>query len=118
MLANLLSNACKFSKPGAEVVAAIAIQDDLIKVSVTDSGIGIPAADLSQMFERFQQASNADRANRGGSGLGLSIVKAIIEKHDGAVSLTSTEGVGTTVTFSLPLAVDTAWPQRLQVAAG
>ena len=118
VLANLLSNACKFSKPGAEVVVAIAIQDDLIKVSVTDSGIGIPAADLSQMFERFQQASNADRANRGGSGLGLSIVKAIIEKHDGAVSLTSTEGVGTTVTFSLPLAVDTAWPQRLQVAAG
>ncbi|SEO31538.1 PAS/PAC sensor signal transduction histidine kinase [Pseudorhodobacter antarcticus] len=118
VLANLLSNACKFSKLGGEVVVAVAVLPDSIKVSISDSGIGIPAADLSQMFERFQQASNADRPNRGGSGLGLSIVKAIIEKHDGSVSLTSTEGICTTVTFSLPRAVDSTWPQSLQIVAG
>ncbi len=118
VLANLLSNACKFSKPNSEIVLALVPDGHNFKVSVTDSGIGIPDADISRMFERFQQASNADRNKRGGSGLGLSIVKVIVEKHGGTVSLTSKEGVGTTVTFTLPSAVDLNWPQSLHVVAG
>ena len=118
VLANLLSNACKFSRPNSEIVLALVPDAHNFKVSVTDSGIGIPEADIARMFERFQQASNSDRNKRGGSGLGLSIVKVIVEKHGGTVSLTSKEGVGTTVTFTLPSAVDLAWPQGLHVVAG
>lgn len=117
VMTNLLSNACKFSRAGSEVVASIAVEDHHFRVSVRDSGIGIPAKDLPRMFDRFQQASNSDQRNRNSSGLGLSIVKAIVEKHGGTASLSSVERVGTTVTFTLPRAVDIARPQKLHIVA-
>ncbi|MCR8726086.1 PAS domain-containing sensor histidine kinase [Frigidibacter sp. ROC022] len=118
VITNLLSNACKFSDKGSEVVGAIAVEDEVVKVSIIDNGIGIPEEDLPRMFDRFQQASNADRHHRDSSGLGLSIVKAIVEKHGGTTELSSTLGVGTTVSFSLPRAVNASWPKKLHVVAG
>ena len=118
VLTNLLSNACKFSKHGSEVTARICADVDHYKISVVDNGIGIPATDIAQMFERFQQASNADRRKRGGSGLGLSIVKAIVEKHGGTISLSSVEGIGTTVTFTMARAVDTSLAGSLSTRTG
>jgi signal transduction histidine kinase len=72
-------------------------------VTVADSGIGIPAADLDQLFGRFFRASNATAAAIPGTGLGLAIVRQIVEGHEGQLTLESTEGEGTTVRIRLPL---------------
>jgi signal transduction histidine kinase len=69
---------------------------------VSDDGIGIPAAELGQLFGRFVRASNARTAGVPGTGLGLSVVKAITELHGGRVTVSSAEGLGTTFTVYLP----------------
>ena len=79
------------------------------RIEVADSGIGIPPDELGRLFERFYRASNAERAGRPGSGLGLSVVKEIVELHGGRVEVASTPGRGTTVTAWLP-----RWPPRAQ----
>jgi signal transduction histidine kinase len=72
-------------------------------MEVADTGIGIPAADLPYVFERFFRSDRARRAYAGGSGLGLSIVRWIVEAHKGSVSIESATAKGTTVTVTLPL---------------
>jgi len=69
---------------------------------VTDTGIGIPAVDQDQLFSRFFRASNARESNLPGTGLGLALVRELLERQNGAVGLSSREGVGTTVTLRLP----------------
>ena len=97
VMTNLMSNACKFSRPGGEVTVALRTEASFNVIEISDRGVGIPASALDTIFDRFKQASSASRRAQGGTGLGLSIVKAIIEKHGGTVELDSTEGVGTTV---------------------
>lgn len=101
VLTNLMSNACKFSQPGGTVNVSIETTDNVHAISVTDSGAGIPAEALETIFERFSKAGRANSNKSGSTGLGLSIVKAIVESHGGDVVVTSTEGVGTRVTFRL-----------------
>lgn len=72
-------------------------------LTVTDTGVGIPAADLERIFERFYRTAAADRQMIPGAGLGLAIAKAIVEAHDGTITVESTEGQGSTFTVSLPL---------------
>ncbi|MGC9154957.1 MAG: sensor histidine kinase [Ferrimicrobium sp.] len=101
-LSNLIDNAIKYSEPGTEVRVTIAISADSVEAIIADRGIGIPARDLSRIFERFYRV-DADRSRAtGGTGLGLSIVRHVIENHQGKIDVTSTEGVGTTFTISLP----------------
>jgi len=101
-LSNLVDNAIKYSEPGTEVRVTIAISAESIEAIIADRGIGIPARDLSRIFERFYRV-DADRSRAtGGTGLGLSIVRHVIENHQGKIDVTSTEGVGTTFTISLP----------------
>jgi signal transduction histidine kinase len=103
-LLNLGSNALKFTPAGGRVeITAVGDGDDVV-ITVADTGIGIPAADLDQLFGRFFRASNATAAAIPGTGLGLAIVRQIIEGHDGELTLESTEGEGTTVRVRLPLA--------------
>ena len=99
---NLVSNAIKFTPAGGAVVVRTRTEDDGVVFEVTDSGIGIPDDERRHLFERFFRTSNARRAAIQGTGLGLVIVQAISEAHDGAVSLESTEGVGTTFRVDLP----------------
>ena len=73
-------------------------------MDVTDSGIGIPPAELGQVFDRFARASNARAASLPGTGLGLSVVKAVADLHGGRVEVDSTEGLGTTFSVYLPMA--------------
>lgn len=102
VLVNLLSNAIKFS-PKNGVVKLVATQtDDAVTLSVSDSGRGIPEDQLSAIFERFKQVQASDSANRKGSGLGLSICKAIVEQHGGTIGVESQSGKGSRFWIKLP----------------
>jgi signal transduction histidine kinase len=100
-LDNLISNALKFTPSGGNVAVSIDVHDDVVLLSVTDSGCGIPEGERDQLFERFFRSSST--AHLPGTGLGLAIVKAIVEIHGGSISCDSAESGGTTFTFSLPL---------------
>ncbi|MDX6415237.1 MAG: hypothetical protein QOH23_2647 [Gaiellaceae bacterium] len=99
-LDNLISNALKFTPAGGRVGVSIDVRDDLVLLSVTDSGCGIPESEQEQLFERFFRSSTT--AHLPGTGLGLVIVKAIVETHGGSITYESAESEGTTFTLSLP----------------
>jgi len=98
---NLLSNAVKYSPAGGAVEFRVRRNDDAFIFSVEDHGIGIPESDLPRLFESFHRAANVGTIS--GTGLGLAIVKRSIELHSGSISISSTEGSGTTFTVSLPM---------------
>jgi two-component system phosphate regulon sensor histidine kinase PhoR len=100
---NLLDNAAKYSNPPAHITIKLFQETDEARITITDKGIGIPPADLEHIFERFYTVDKARSRRLGGAGLGLSIVRTIIERHHGTISVTSTVGVGTTFTIRLPL---------------
>lgn len=103
VLANLLSNAAKFSPPGAEVLASAKARAASVRVLVTDHGSGIPPEFHDKIFGKFLQADASDSREKGGTGLGLSIAKAIVEKHGGEIGFHTVQGEGTTFYFDLPL---------------
>ena len=109
---NIVSNAIKFSRPGCVVTLRCTLDQGTGRVLVTcqDRGIGIPAVDQGQLFTRFYRASNATDQAIPGTGLGLTIVKQIVEDHGGELRLTSVEGEGTTVVMDLPLSVGAQTP--------
>ncbi|MEA2901098.1 MAG: hypothetical protein QOH36_985 [Actinomycetota bacterium] len=103
VLINLLSNAVKFTPDGGRISLTVSRQADHVELVVADTGFGIPADELPRVFERFFRSSNAQQMAVSGTGLGLVIVKGIVELHGGTVSLQSTAGVGTEVTVRLPV---------------
>lgn len=106
-LMNLMENAGKYSKPPAHITVSLEKKDATIEIDVADHGIGIPAADLENIFQRFYTVDKAHSRKMGGSGLGLSIVETIIEKHGGKISAKSELHVGTTFHISLPIQMET-----------
>ena len=105
VLVNLLANAIKFSPAGQSVIVESELLEDVAEIRVVDHGRGIPEAKLEQIFDRFTQVSNADaQVKGGGTGLGLTICKAIIEAHQGSIGVRSQEGKGSTFWFRIPLA--------------
>jgi signal transduction histidine kinase len=102
-LMNVVANAIKFSLPGGTVDLAARRAGGRLEVEVTDRGIGIAREDQERMFERFFRAASAQERAIPGSGLGLGIVKEIIERHGGEIALTSALGEGTRVTIHLPV---------------
>lgn len=102
VLINLLSNSIKFSPTESTISIDAKVQDEFVKVSVTDEGRGIPEEKLSTVFERFKQVEKSDHKEKKGAGLGLTICKAIIENHGGIISVESRVGKGTTFWFTLP----------------
>lgn len=100
---NLLSNALKYSPESSTVVVRVTTEGDLVRTSVTDRGIGIPADELSHLFERFHRARNVSSRYYGGLGLGLYISKAIVESHGGRIAVETREGEGSTFIVELPL---------------
>ena len=102
-LVNLLDNAIKFNRPAGEVRIEITRRPDRqVRISVADTGIGIPSQDLSRIFERFYRVDKARSRAVGGTGLGLSIVKHILERMKGTVSVTSDLGKGSVFSITLP----------------
>ena len=103
VVVNLLDNAIKYTPEGGTVEIRAGTSQENGTLLVRDTGIGIPAGALPFVFERFFRADKARSRGSGGAGLGLSIVKAICAAHGGTVTLSSTEGTGTTVLVELPL---------------
>jgi signal transduction histidine kinase len=99
----LISNSVKFTGSGGRVTVTATYRDNEWQIDVADSGMGIPADELGQIFDPFFRASNARTAGVPGSGLGLAIVKAVTELHGGRVAVASTPGSGTTVSVYLPV---------------
>ena len=109
-LSNLVSNAVTYSPDNSRVVVAARTagdEDNVVELSVTDQGIGIPSNELDRIFERFYRVDPARHRSTGGTGLGLSIVKHVAASHGGDVTVWSVEGQGSTFTLSLPRRVPT-----------
>lgn len=102
---NLLNNAIKFTPPDGVLDVRITSNADTVAVEVSDTGVGIPVAEQGQLFTRFFRASTATSRAIPGIGLGLSIVKAIVDAHRGTISVASAEGNGTTFRICLPRSV-------------
>ena len=101
VLINLIVNAIKYGKEGGEVLVRTFDMDENILVEVADNGVGIPQKHLSKIFERFYRVDKSRDREHGGSGLGLSIVKHIIEAHNQSINVRSTIGTGSTFSFTL-----------------
>jgi signal transduction histidine kinase len=99
---NLLDNALQHTPAGGQVTLSAAAATGGVVVRVRDSGRGIPADDLARIFERFYQVDKSRRRAQGGAGLGLAIVRELVQAHGGAVSAESAEGLGTTFLVTLP----------------
>lgn len=106
VIVNLLSNAVKYTPSGGQVDVSVQVDqiENTVQVTVTDTGVGIPAEDIEHVFEKFFRVE-ANKKQAKGTGLGLNLVKQIVEKvHDGSVFVTSVQGQGSTFGFALPLA--------------
>jgi signal transduction histidine kinase len=104
ILRNLLSNAMKFTPDGRSITVRARKEGDLAVLSVCDEGIGIPARALPHLFERFYQVDGSSTKAFAGAGIGLNIVRHLTELMNCRVTVTSTEGTGTTVDLLIPLA--------------
>jgi two-component system sensor histidine kinase BaeS len=102
VLGNLIGNAIKFTPAGGSVEIALEPTANGAELKVADTGVGIDARELPYVFDRFYRGTQAIEPRATGSGLGLSIVRSIVEMHNGRVAITSTPGTGTQVSVSLP----------------
>jgi signal transduction histidine kinase len=101
-LFNLISNGIKFTPPGGAITIAAERREDTLLLSVADTGIGIAPAEQDRVFEKFERG-----VRRPGAGLGLSLVKSLIELHGGSVTIESASGCGTRITCRLPVSRQT-----------
>ena len=102
LFSNLIENALKYTEEGNSVTVNLKAKDNKIEVAIIDTGIGIPKDGIPHLFDRFYRVDRSRARVRGGSGLGLSIVKAIAELHGGTLNVVSAEGKGSTFTVSIP----------------
>lgn len=101
-LLNLVDNSVKYTEPHGSIRVHVGRDDVGVRVTVSDTGVGIPADSLERVFERFYRVDKARSRKEGGTGLGLSIVRHTVESHKGRLDIASTPGKGTSIWFSLP----------------
>jgi signal transduction histidine kinase/putative methionine-R-sulfoxide reductase with GAF domain len=104
VLDNLLNNAIKFSPHGGKIMVRLGTEPEMVRVEVSDTGIGIPADKIDRIFDRFFQVDGSSTRRFGGAGLGLSICKQIIDAHGGELTVESEVGKGSTFAFTVPRA--------------
>jgi len=102
MLDNLMSNALKFTSANGRVTVRLFSDHDTVTLQVSDTGVGIPNDRLERIFDRFYQVDGSTTRHYGGVGLGLALVKGIVEAHGGQITVASQVGQGTTFTVLLP----------------
>jgi signal transduction histidine kinase len=103
ILNNLLSNAIKYSPQGSPIRLILRSESNQLKVSVEDHGIGIPADKIQRIFAKFERVDNSDTRKTGGTGIGLFLVKHLVEQHGGKVWAESKLGEGSTFHIVIPL---------------
>jgi len=113
IILNLLSNAFKFTFSGAIALTLRQVQHQ-VEITVTDTGIGIPQAELPHLFERFHRVEGARGRTQEGSGIGLALVQELVRLHGGQVQVDSLEGLGTTFTITVPMGIAHLPPERIQ----
>tara|TARA_R110002051_G_scaffold30487_1_gene70499 strand:- start:2119 stop:2448 length:330 start_codon:yes stop_codon:yes gene_type:complete len=101
VIANLLSNALKFSHQGGHIEVRLEIEGANVRVSVKDWGVGISDESQPKIFDKFEQSDMTDTRSFGGSGLGLTIAKELVEQHGGSIGFDSKLGSGATFHFTL-----------------
>jgi len=104
VFSNLLNNAARYTEPEGVITIDAVKEDDYVKVFISDSGHGIPEDELPRVFERFYRVEKTRSRDYGGTGLGLSIARKVVEGHGGTISIDSIIGLGTRVSFTLPVA--------------
>jgi len=104
IILNLIDNAIKYSMPGTEIQISFRVQGDELITTITDHGVGIGKSQIERLFTKFGRIFNPLSVQAGGTGLGLYIVKNLVESHDGRIWVTSQEGKGSKFNFSLPIA--------------
>jgi PAS domain S-box-containing protein len=109
MLTNLLSNAMKFTPENGDITLSVGLTaQDFVRITVSDSGVGIPQSDIEKVLSPFGQSGDMEVAREGGTGLGLPIVTALVKLHKGTLEIESAVGVGTQVHITLPMIPETA----------
>ena len=103
ILTNLLSNAVKYSPSGGDITVSLSTDDDNFYLSVRDSGIGIPSNKIARIFEKFERVDDRDTRQAGGTGIGLFLVKHLVERHEGTIHVESELGKGSDFLVELPL---------------
>jgi PAS domain S-box-containing protein len=103
ILAGLLSNAAKYSPVGTVISIGVRCRGDMIAISVSDRGAGVPENAKERIFEAFYRADNSRHQRATGVGLGLTVVKSLVEAHEGQITVQSSLGCGSTFTFTLPI---------------
>ncbi len=103
---NIISNAIKYSPDGGNIRFGFTVHDNMLKVMISDDGMGIPKENVGRIFDRFYRVDRARARSMGGSGLGLAIAQEMIEAHGGKIWAESEEGAGTTIFFTLPYELD------------
>ena len=111
VLDNLIGNAVKFTPAGGVVALETRVEADRVVLSVSDTGVGIPAEDLPSIFDRFFRSPDSVRMAIPGTGLGLSIARRLVELQGGDITVASSVGSGTTFTVTLPLSPTPPWPE-------
>ena len=109
---NLIGNAVKYTADNGRITLTVTLQDNQVRVHIQDTGIGIPAADLPYIFDSFYRVESHETKAIEGSGLGLSIVKSIVEQHKGQINVTSIIEEGTRFTVALPLLTEENSPEQ------
>lgn len=105
---NIISNALKYSPDGGNIRFGFTVHDNMIRVMISDDGMGIPKENVTRIFDRFYRVDRARARSMGGTGLGLAIAREMIEAHGGKIWAESEEGQGTTIFFTLPYELDEA----------
>lgn len=103
ILLNLIANSINYTSEGGKIDISMEVTEDNVHIYISDTGIGIPEESVPRVFERFYRVDKARSRNSGGTGLGLAIVKHLVDSHQGDITVTSTEGEGTTFTVTFPL---------------
>jgi len=104
ILVNLITNAIKYSPQRTSVVLTASVHDQAVRVEIKDRGIGIKSEDQTRLFKKFQRVADPSTRETPGTGLGLYIVRGLVELHGGSIDVKSTYGKGSTFAFTLPLA--------------